>query len=241
MAKFGFGQGAGAIPAPQTPMATSPFPMPRPDSRGQPQPPAPAAGGFFGPKGSQARYDMAMELLSQAMSSAQGSSSPLLSFLAPMATAAIGARATKLHDDNRAGEVTAMTESVLGTNGLNPAAKAALDVLNNPDAPDYLKSIAKSRFDAATKPASAGRARSGGGRPSSGGTRRPRLYGAVVEFNGVKGKYDGTGKWWPLVGPDGQTEAATDPAAAAAAPADPGAPASAELTDEELDALYGLN
>jgi hypothetical protein len=229
MAKFGFGQGGAA---PLTTNNGSPGgirPMPRPDNLGQPAPAGGAMSGFLGPKGSEARYDMAMQLLASAMSSAQGSNSPLLSFLAPIATSVIGARAEKVRDDARASEVSAMTESILGPNGLNTEARKALEIMNNPDAPDYLKSMARSRFDAATKPASApARRRSGGGGAS---TARPRLYGEIVEKNGIPGKYDGTGKWWPLVGPDDQPEQA-----ATAAPTNTGA----ELTDAELDELYGL-
>lgn len=220
MAKFGFGMGAGA---PRTTNNGSPGgfrPMPRPANLGQPAAVASSGmGGFLGPKGSEARYDMAMQLLAAAMGSAQGANSPLLSFIAPIATSVIGARATKVRDDARASEVSAMTESILGPNGLNTEAQQALAIMNNPDAPDYLKSLAKSRFDAATKPAASASPRKRSGEGGTPGKTRPRLYGPVVVKDGVDGKYDGTGVWWPLVGPDG-AEAAS-PAAPAQNTTDP--------------------
>lgn len=220
MAKFGFGMGAGA---PRTTNNGSPGgirPMPRPADLGQP---AAAAGGglgaFLGPKGSEARYDMAMQLLASAMSSAQGANSPLLSFIAPIATSVIGARATKVRDDARASEVSAMTESILGPNGLNAEAQNALEILNNPDAPDYLKAMAKSRFDAATKPAAsaAPRRRSGGG----GGAKTPRLYGEY-EIGGVLHGRTSDGRMVPYLDAEGKPVTAKGGANVAAPnPTDP--------------------
>lgn len=204
MAKIGLGMGGGA---PRTTNSGSPggiMPMPRPQGLGQPAASGAGDGGFFGPKGSEARYDMVMQLLSSAMSSAQGSNSPLLAFLAPLATSAIGARATKIHDDARASEVSQMTEGFLGPNGMNTEAQRALEVLNNPNAPDYLKSIAKTRFDAAMKPASAPH-RSGGRAASTGGgtARSGRLMGEY-DIGGILHGRTADGRMVPYMGPDGQ-------------------------------------
>lgn len=220
MAKFGFGMGAGA---PRTTNNGSPGgirPMPRPANLGQPAAAAGGGmGGFLGPKGSEARYDMAMQLLASAMGSAQGSGSPLLSFIAPIATSVIGARATKVRDDARASEVSAMTESILGPNGMNAEAQEALAIMNNPDAPDFLKSMAKSRFDAATKPTSAAAPRK---RSSGGGGGSARLYGEY-DIGGVLHGRTSDGRMVPYIGPDGKplTKGASSPAAPAQDPADP--------------------
>lgn len=185
----------------------------------QPQPASPTAqggGGFFGPRGSQQRYDMTMQMISQAMNSAQGTNSPVLAFLAPLASAAIGARATKLREDEKARNVSAMTESILGPNGMSPRAKSALDVMNNPDAPDYLESIAESMFKAEMKPQQAS---------SGGGGGKQRIFGEY-EIDGYLYGRDATGQMVPYTDAAGNKVAGkggtpASPASPAAAPAAP--------------------
>lgn len=177
MAKGLFGMGGGQ---PRTTTNGSPGgirPMPRPvpgaeagaGQRGQ----GPLAG-YLGPQGSERRADMAMEFLKAAMSSAGQSGSPVLQLLTPLVGGVIGARTEKLRDDRRAADANAMTESILGPNGLSPAAKRAAEVMNNENAPEYLRAIAKKQFDAAMAgqgapaPARAGGGGGGGAAPAGG-------------------------------------------------------------------------
>lgn len=158
------------------------------------------------------RTDMALEMLKAAMASAPGSNSPILQFLTPIAGSMVGARAEKLRGDARAAEVSAMTESVLGPNGMSPAAKRALDVMNNENAPDYLRAIAKKQFETAMVPidsAPTRRSSGGGGGTGTGtgvgpGGKPTRVYGAPFEINGIMYQRDGYGNAVPMRGPDGQ-------------------------------------
>lgn len=192
----------------------------------QPQPASPTAqggGGFFGPRGSQQRYDMTMQMISQAMNSAQGTNSPVLAFLAPLASAAIGARATKLREDEKAKSVSAMTESILGPNGMSPRAKSALEVMNNPDAPDYLESIAESMFKAEMKPQQSG---GGGAKPrSTPASTKKRIYGEYSIDGYLYGR-DATGQMVPYLDASGNKVAGKGgaPTAAATVPSAPVAP-----------------
>ena len=203
MAKMGMGLGAGA------PMAASPRPMPNPvlNPGVQPQPKPTDGGGFLGPKGSKERYDMAMEFLKMAMSAAPNSNSPVLQALAPIAGALVGGRMEKVRSDAKAAEITDMTEALLGPAGLNPAARKAMGIMNNEDAPDYLKAIAKKQFEAALAPAApaGGRPRSsrGKGRSSGGsGTSRQRLYG-TYEIDGILHGRTADGRMVPYTDPNG--------------------------------------
>lgn len=194
----------------------------------QPQPASPTAqggGGFFGPRGSQQRYDMTMQMISQAMNSAQGTNSPVLAFLAPLASAAIGARATKLREDEKARNVSAMTESILGPNGMSPRAKSALDVMNNPDAPDYLESIAESMFKAEMKPQQASSGGGGGKQRTTPAAVKKRIFGEY-EIDGYLYGRDATGQMVPYTDAAGNKVAGkggtpASPASPAAAPAAP--------------------
>lgn len=232
MAKFGFGAGQGA-------------------SAGAA--PGQGAGGFFGAPGSQQRYDMTMQMVQNAMAQAQGTTSPLLAFLAPMASAAIGARATKQYEDARAAEATSQTEALLGPVASSPKTRAALDVLNDPDAPDYLKSIAATMVKGAVPKAPSGRSR--GSRRSTPAAAKTRIYGEY-EVDGMLYGRDAYGKMVPYTDANGNPIPAKGKKAAAPAPAapplpqdpvlpsDPAAPASlptpgsSGLTDDELLLKY---
>ncbi|MBK8772888.1 MAG: hypothetical protein IPM06_20995 [Rhizobiales bacterium] len=204
---------------------------------------------------------MTMKFLEMAMQSAQGSTNPFISALTPIASALVGARNEKIRGDARDAEVSGMTDALLGPGGMSPDAKQALDILNNENAPSYLKAIAQKKFDAAMAPIMGAGGGSGGGhkrrsRSSGGGgsTKTPRLYGAVVnDANGRPGRYDGHGQWWPLIGPDGGAApgpAPLDVAMAPIAPPDPVLPkdptgglsspgGAGMMTDDELLLKYG--
>jgi len=185
--------------------------------------PAPAGGGWMGGRGSPARYDMTMQMLKSAMGAAQGTTSPLLALLAPIATSLIGARATKLYDDRRAADASAMTESLLGPAAATPQARAALDVLNNPDAPDYLKGIASTMIKQATMPTRTSAPRRSSGAPAA--KKAPRLYGQPFQdANGVWGKLDGQGNFWPIAALNPAAPAAMQPPADPVLPSDPTSP-----------------
>lgn len=174
MAKMGMGGGAPTAGA-------QPGPMPS----------ASPQGGFlasmFGAQGSQPRYDMAMQFLAQAMSGAQGSGSPILSFLAPIASAAIGSRAEKLHSDNQAKVATEMAGGLLGARAQTPQVQQALSVLQNPDAPDYLKSIATTMLKGSSPIGGGTRRRSSGG---GGGARPTKLTYIRMDEDGVVRGYN---------------------------------------------------
>lgn len=146
---------------------------------------------IFGPQGSSSRYDAAMALLQNAQQSAQGAGSPLLSFLTPIAAAMIGGKATNDRNTAKAREVSAMTESLLGPRGNSPEAQNAISILENPDAPDYLKAIAKTQFGALTAPAPRVRAHAPAPSSAAPGTEKAvRLYGEAYEDP------PGSGQWF---------------------------------------------
>lgn len=215
MAKGLFGMGGGAPRMTNNGSPGGIRPMPRPAAGAEAAAGQPRNGplaSYLGPQGSETRADMAMEFLKAAMAAAPGSGSPALQFLTPLLGGMIGARTEKLREDRKAAEVSAMTDSILGPNGMSPAAKRALDVMNNENAPDYLRAIAKKQFDAAMSQTGGAAPRrssgggSGGGAAPSGGkpAARPRVYGAPFEINGQLYQRDGFGNAVPMVGPDGQ-------------------------------------
>ena len=215
-------------------------PMPRPPGLGGldvQSVPQKQQGGFlaqkFGPQGSEGRYEAAMQLLQAAMSGAAGSNSPALAFLTPLIGSAIGARATKLNEDYTASEASSMTEGLLG-GPLSAEAQQAMDVLNNPNAPDYLKQIASSMFKDSVKfggvaPRPSGRSGSGGKpRASGGGSPRPQKLTYIMrDLDGITRGYNAaTGKREVIQNADAPEPlaAAAAPPAAAPMPADPTLP-----------------
>jgi hypothetical protein len=236
----------GATGAPSMPMA-SPRPMPNPRLGGMgssPIPPAnprlnpgqpakPAGGGLFGNMPIQKRFDMAMDLLKNGMSMAANSGSPIAAFLAPLAGAAIGGGIENKRAKMMDAEGDELMASMLP--GVDQEELQQLsDIVANPDAPDYLKTIAKAKLDAAIKPYMPGAAakgggggggsrKGGGGRKSgggSGGKGKPKLYGEY-EINGVLHGRTATGEMIPysdpagnpIPGKSGKTPAAPAPAA----------------------------
>lgn len=165
---LGLNKGGGA------PMA-SPRPMPRPAMGAQPQPAAPAAPqrqGMFPNMSSQDRYDMTMELLKSGMSQAAGSGSPLASFLAPLAGAVIGGSATNRFEASKDAEQDEMIAAMM-PGGLSGRAEELIGIMENPNTPDYLKSMAKAQLEEALQPAVA-IGGGGGGKRASGGSGKPR-------------------------------------------------------------------
>lgn len=142
---------------------TSPRPMPNPGMAAPQAQPAPG-GGMFPGLTPQKRYDMAMELLQQGMASATGSGNPLLAFLSPFAGAVIGGNLQGKADAASAASAEEMNQTLLGTMAGDPRAQGYLDILNNPDAPDYARSMAGDALKTLMAPPKA----AGGG---SGGTR----------------------------------------------------------------------
>lgn len=153
---------------------TSPRPMANPGMMPAATPPIrpQAGGGMFPGLTPQKRYDMAMELLQQGMASATGSGNPLLAFLSPFAGAVIGGNLQGKADAASAASADEMNQTLLGTMAGDPRAQGYLDILNNPDAPDYARSMAG---DALKKLMAPPKAAGGGG--GSGGGARPRYPG----------------------------------------------------------------
>lgn len=132
-------------------------------------PPAPAAKpGLFANMPIQKRFDMAMDLLKNGMQMGAESGSPLMAFLSPLAGAAIGGgienKRAKLMDEQNDELMAAMMP---GAN--SEEVQRLSDIVNNPDTPDYLKSIAKAKLDAAIAPYTA---KPGGGGGGGGGGRK---------------------------------------------------------------------
>ncbi len=245
--KFGGGRPAQPVP-PGTAPLTSPIPRPRPaieDGTTQPKPARGKLVDFFGGVGSESRHNRVMDMLSAAMSSAQGGS-PLANFLAPLLGGAIGAREEKRYGDARSSAAADQARAVYGPLADDPKTQALFGVLNDPNSPDYLRSQAKSQLDAMAK-AMGGGGSSGGGRRSSGGgssgggssTSGERLYGQTV-IDGVVYGATRDGRMLPYKMPDGSL-ASTNPSAAPDAPqvmsTSPAMPQPGGLTEDDLKYL----
>lgn len=144
---------------------TSPRPMANPGMTAPQAQPAPGGGGMFPGLTPQKRYDMAMELLQQGMASATGSGNPLLSFLSPFAGAVIGGNLQGKADAAEAASLGGMNETLLGTMGSDPRAQGLVDILNNPDAPDYARSMAKDQLTKLMAPPKASGGKTGSAYP----------------------------------------------------------------------------
>ena len=144
-----------------------PKPMPNPRLNPLPASPAPSRPGLFANIPIQKRFDMAMDLLKNGMQMGAESGSPLMAFLSPLAGAAIGGgienkRAKLMGEQND----ELMASMMPGAN--SEEVQRLADIVNNPDTPDYLKSVAKAKLDAAIAPYTA--APGGGGGGSGGGS-----------------------------------------------------------------------
>lgn len=164
MAKMGGGLGGGVG-------MTRPMPNPRLNAPTA-APPAPARPGLFANIPIQKRFDMAMDLLKNGMQMGAESGSPLMAFLSPLAGAAIGGgienKRARLMGEQ---EDELMAAMMPGAN--SEEVQRLADIVNNPDAPDYLKSIAQAKLDAAIAPYTA-KPGSGGSSGGSGkGSKKP--------------------------------------------------------------------
>lgn len=163
---------------------------------------------FLPERGSQEQHDMIMQLVQAGMSNAQASGSPLANFLAPLAGSLIAGRATRKLNDAKSERSSKMISAVLGDVAENPQVIGHIDVLNDPDAPAYLKGIAKSRLDAIINPRTTPSMAGGGKRgvsaaQSINGQINRRLYGEY-DIGGVLHGRDNYGKMVPYTGPDGK-------------------------------------
>jgi hypothetical protein len=140
-----------------------PRPVPRPSSFDMPGQER-TAGGLFGSMSSQQRYDLARSMLEQGMAQASGSTSPLLQFLAPVVGAMGMGRLEAKHGAARDAEIAAMTGKLNGGQPLDPAMQGYADILNNENAPEYLRTLAKERLLETMRPSKAG----GGGSAAPG-------------------------------------------------------------------------
>jgi hypothetical protein len=175
-------------------------PMPRPVGLGGVQTEQAPRRGMMGQMTPE-RYDMAMQMLQAAMSGAAGSGSPALAFLTPIIGAMTGAKLADKRDAAVSAEQDAMATGLLGEN-ISPQMRQAMDVLNNPDSPAYLKQIAGSMLKggvpigggAQPRRSSGGGSRSG--RSGSGGPPRPqKLTYITKDPDGVYRGYNAaTGK-----------------------------------------------
>lgn len=117
----GLGRGGGM---PTTSGTFAPTASPRPIARGESQPGGllsgllgRGGGGILPERGTRAQYDMVQALLQSGMQSAQGSGSPLLAFLAPVAGGAIGTRAEGLYKDAQQGRDQAAIDKLMSAMG----------------------------------------------------------------------------------------------------------------------------
>lgn len=200
-------------------------PPPNPNS-------AAAAQAAMAPAMTDARYQMIMELVKAGMGSAADSGSPLAAFLAPLAGAMIGGKATTKLEQAKSNAGRDMAKGVFGDKADDPAMRGYLEVLNNPNAPDYLRSAAKQRLEQTMKGQGAV-TRTGGGRSSRGGSGR--LYG---EYNvgGILHGRDSAGNLRPIMGPDGRPVSVDARMGRSGASGTPTGPASIE---DELGKLMG--
>lgn len=195
---------------------TSPRPPVRPTMTAGPA----AGGGWLPPAGSQARYDLTMSLLKGGLGAASNTTNPLLAFIAPIAGAMIGAKA-----ETARGDYLDQTDDKLlsAMGGLPAGAQPYFDAMRNPEASDAVRSLAKSRFDAAMKPPKTGGGSGGGRRRSSGGgsSGGQRLSGEELGVDGILYGRTRDGHMVPYTGPDGKPFMPKGDPAAKAATTDP--------------------
>lgn len=228
-------QGNNPMPAPGAVM---------PKGAGSPQPMA----GLFGPM-TQDRYDAVMSMLAASMAGANQSGNPLAAFVAPLLGSVVGMGAKNRLD---AAQANAASEGALALLGraLSPAEEQAVRIASDPNAPDYLQSIAKNMLPKA--PATMG----GGGatprRAASGGSsaRPAKLTYIARDPDGViRGYNAATGKREPVQNADAPASPANGQPVVPAPPPDPVLPRDpgsvpggsgdlSALSDEELLSRY---
>ncbi|MFP4044874.1 MAG: hypothetical protein ACLFTP_09955 [Rhodosalinus sp.] len=146
--------------------------------------------GFGPPRGSPEQLEMVSSLVQSAMRSAQGSESPIVSFLAPLLGSAAMGRASSLQDEARSAGLGDMSEALYGR-GLTEEEMGLFDIVNNEDAPAMFREQARARLEAILAGAGApggmtpspnpgGGGRSGG--RSGGPSRAPAVPDAMPDF-----------------------------------------------------------
>ncbi len=126
-------------------------------------------GGLIPEKGSAAHNQLIQSLVQSGLQSA-GQGSPIVAGLAPILGAITSSKSDARFQEAEAGRNQELSQALLADLAGNPIAQSSLDVLNNPNAPDHLKSIATSRLSQILKPRG-GRGGSGGVGPDA--YRRP--------------------------------------------------------------------
>lgn len=145
-------------------------------------------GGILPEKGSQAQYDMVRAMLQSGVGAAQNSGSPLLAMLAPMIGGAVATRTQGLYDQAQQERATASSQQLLGLLGNNPRAASILEIMNDQNAPDHVKSIAASMMGKVVNPpkgrgggTSRGSSTSKPYRPSAGEMRQANEATGILE------------------------------------------------------------
>jgi hypothetical protein len=181
-------------------------------------------GDFFNKPMTDDRAAMIQDLLAAGVaSSRQGS--PMAALVAPLVSGMIGRSVLKKSDAHKAKGRDEALASAMGEMAQNPAAKPLIDVMNNPNAPEYAKSIAKKRLD--NLMGLSKKSRSGGGRPRAPAKSdgRTRIMGEYKIDGKLYGR-DRYGQLVPYLGPDGKpvevgNRTRTDPLDALDAPVVP--------------------
>lgn len=100
------------------------------------------AGGILPEQGSQNQYDMVQALLQGSMQSAQASNSPLLAALMPIVGSAVASRTEGLRNQKQ----QESTDALLDLVGGGERTAAILEIMNDQNAPQSVRSAASSMF-----------------------------------------------------------------------------------------------
>ena len=146
-------------------------------------------GGILPERGSDMQRDMVMASLQSAMSSANASGSPLLSFLAPLAGGAIASRTQSLNDRSQAAAREKSITDFLSSTGGGDEDRAWLEMLADPNLPPEAKGVIKSRLTKAN---------------GTSGRARTKLSGQYKGADGLLYGRDANGNLVPYTGADGQ-------------------------------------
>lgn len=144
------------------------------------------------------RDAIAQQLIAAGVGQAGTSGSPLLAALAPIAGAFMGGKISTREKDRAREESSRMTSLILGDRAKDPALAGYVSVINDPNATDEQKALAKIQFQQAIKPVKPTGPGSRGGRGGGGGgggSGGQNLYG---EYN-MNGNLAGRNKSGQIV------------------------------------------
>lgn len=164
--------------------------------------------GFGPPRGSPQQLEMVSSLVQSAMSAAQGSNNPILSFLAPLLGSAAMGRASSLQGEAQSAALSDMGRSLYGRD-LTEQELGLLGIANNEDAPAMFRERARKQLEEMLLAS----ALSGGG---GGSTPSPNPSGGRGGGRGAAPARGGSGA--PMPADDG-VATLTDALAAGATPA----------------------